>query len=185
MRIKPSIIIGLGNPGVKYKNTYHNIGSLFLDSLAEKHSTPNLEAKITPNVIDSKKFGYIKVDDFVLVKPPTFMNESGRAVKSALRYFKKRADQILIAHDDSDIELGKYKFSFGRNSAGHRGVESVINSLNTKNFWRLRIGVRSNIKRQRNRERIKAEELVMKPITQRDWGKIQKVFGEIVQELAG
>lgn len=101
------------------------------------------------------------------------MNESGRFVVNMVRKYNIKPEKILIVHDDSDIESGKYKFSFGRGSAGHKGVESVINALKTKNFWRLRIGIRP-----KKVLRKKAEEFVLKKITKKDLAVFNKVLEE-------
>jgi len=100
------------------------------------------------------------------------MNESGKAVKEAVKYFRAKPEEILIIHDDSDIELGKYKISFGRGSAGHQGVESIIKSLGTKNFWRLRIGIRRT-------KRKKAGEFVLKKITPADKLVWERLFSDL------
>ncbi len=129
---KVKLIIGLGNPGVQYQDTYHNIGHLFVDYFVKKYQLKKE---------GGKNFVFYKKNGKILVKPLTFMNQSGTATREAKRYFEVRSEEILIVHDDSDIETGKYKLSLGRGSAGHQGVESVIKSLKTKNFYRLRIGV--------------------------------------------
>ncbi len=153
---KIKLIIGLGNPGKKYEKTYHNIGVLFIEYLAENGHA-----------------------DAELVKPNVFMNQSGPMVAKLLKKSGAKPEEILIVHDDSDIELGKYKLSFGRSSAGHKGVESVIQSLGTKNFWRLRIGIRkvSNVRHQVLRK--KAEKIVLKKINKEDWRVLEKVFQTI------
>lgn len=113
------VVVGLGNPGKEYANTRHNAGKMILDAAEKK-----LSGK--PRV----KF----------IFPDQFMNNSGPALKKSLGKTQKPAD-ILVIHDDLDIELGRAKLSFGRSSAGHKGVESVIKALRTDQFWRLRIGV--------------------------------------------
>ncbi len=107
------------------------------------------------------------------------MNESGKAVKEAMKYFKIKPEEILIVHDDSDIELGKYKISFGRGSAGHNGVQSIINNLKTKNFWRLRIGVRPTTNNRRPTTQIKAGDFVLKKISKKNLEIFEKFFYEI------
>ncbi len=175
MKIKPRLIIGLGNPSKEYEKTYHNAGFLFIDFLAEKgFEKGNL-------------FVFTKDKNFVLIKPLVFMNESGRATSNAIKYFsstndKIRPEEVMIAHDDSDIALGDYKISFGKSSAGHRGVESIIKSLNTQNFGRLRIGIRKTglfVKTQR----AKAEEFVLKKISPKDLKKMSENFAEIKETL--
>ncbi len=105
------------------------------------------------------------------------MNKSGKAVAEAKKRFKVKSEEILIIHDDSDIELGKYKFSFGRGSAGHKGIESIIKALKTKNFWRLRIGIRSKkVGLSAEARRAKAEDFVLKKITKKDLLIFNEVF---------
>ena len=177
---KIKIIVGLGNPGEKYAATYHNAGILFIDYLIDK-----IPAKIKIQKLKIKNSEFIKFNSLIFAKPLIFMNESGKAVKAALDYFKLKPGEMLIAHDDSDIELGKYKISFARGSAGHKGIESIIKSLGTKNFWRLRIGIR-NKKATGYRlqaTRLKAGELVLKKIKKDDWITLQKVFEIIEAQL--
>jgi PTH1 family peptidyl-tRNA hydrolase len=174
MKIKPRLIIGLGNPGKEYEKTYHNVGILFI----ENKIPPNSKFQI-PN---SKNFEHLKTNILILVKPKTFMNESGKAVKEALKYFKVKPEELLIVHDDSDIELGKYKISFGRGSAGHKGVQSIIDALGANNFWRLRIGIGKNKKLKIKNKKftmIKAGEFVLKKIAKEDLKILEKVFEEI------
>jgi PTH1 family peptidyl-tRNA hydrolase len=161
------IVIGLGNPGNAYRATYHNIGFSALDRLSGASSETEWH-KI-------KNFLFSKNGRLILVKPDNFMNESGRAVKQALAYFKTKPENLILIHDDSDIEAGSYKISFGRGAAGHRGVASIINELKTKNFWRIRIGVRSRIG--------KAENFILKKMTPGDKEKIDSILKKLDLEL--
>src|SRR3989344_4538649 len=113
---KIKLIVGLGNPGKEYEYTRHNAGFLFIDILG--------------NNFKNKKI--------ILAKTQAFMNESGRAVANLMKSRKIKPENLLVIHDDIDILWGDFKFSFGRSSAGHKGVESVIKTLKTRNFWRLR-----------------------------------------------
>ncbi|MFA5359749.1 MAG: aminoacyl-tRNA hydrolase [Patescibacteria group bacterium] len=132
-----NIIVGLGNPGEQYQSTRHNVGFMAVDALAKK-----LDLKWKNN----KKFkaDIAKGDDVILVKPLTFMNESGSAVVLTLAYYKLSPENLTVIHDDLDIELGKSKISVDSRSAGHNGVQSIIDRLNTKNFKRLRIGIKTS-----------------------------------------
>ncbi|MDO8633420.1 MAG: aminoacyl-tRNA hydrolase, partial [Candidatus Wildermuthbacteria bacterium] len=112
------LIVGLGNPGKKYEKTRHNAGFMVLDEL-EKKELPQTR----------------------LLKPDTFMNNSGGAVKKEMQKLKIKNQSLIIIHDDIDIPLGKIKVSKGSGSAGHKGVESIIQSLGTKEFIRIRIGI--------------------------------------------
>ena len=143
-------IIGLGNPGDKYAQTRHNVGFVVLDELARQKGLEWTE---------NKKFQaqIIKTPDLLLLKPLTYMNNSGQAVAAVLAYYKilqkkygllaiknlDLADLVTVVHDELDIELGKYKISVDSRAAGHRGVQSIIDHLKTKNFTRLRVGVKT------------------------------------------
>jgi PTH1 family peptidyl-tRNA hydrolase len=166
--IAPKLIIGLGNPAEEYAKTFHNAGWLFADFMAEGEFE------------NAKNFAFSKEKGFIVVKPLTFMNDSGKAVSEAVKYFsgkkKIKPDDILIVHDDSDIMAGEYKLSFGKNSAGHRGVESAIKALKTKNFWRLRIGIRKNKKG-------KAADFVLKKMSPADMKKMSENFKEIKKSI--
>lgn len=160
------LIVGLGNPDKEYGKTYHNAGILFVDYLINQLAA-NIKRPTT-----YKNFEYIKVGDLVIVKPTTFMNESGKSVLEAIKFFKIKPEEILVAHDDSDIELEKYKIDFNRTSAGHNGVESIINHLKTQKFWRLRIGIR----KPENKKRLKAVEFVLKKISKKDLDSLKNIF---------
>jgi len=161
--LKYKLIVGLGNPGHDYEGTYHNAGSLFIEN-----SYPKVRFKTVKN------FAYAKKGNMAIVKPLTFMNESGRAVAAAIKYFKIKPAETVIVHDDSDIEIGKYKLSFGRGSAGHNGVESVIRELKTKEFSRLRLGVG----KETANKKIKAGEFVLRKIGERDYQFLESAFRE-------
>ena len=133
---KIKLIIGLGNPEPKLQNTYHNVGHLFVDYLAELLTAPKFKKQRL------KHFEFSKTTNQTLIKTTTHMNNSGSAVRKSLQFFSTQPKETVIAHDDSDIILGNYKIEFGRGAAGHKGVESIIKSLKTKDFWRIRIGIR-------------------------------------------
>lgn len=156
MKFSPKLIIGLGNPDAKYENTYHNVGFLFVDYLSK---TENLKHKN--------------------LKSNVYMNESGKFVAKELKKAGAKPEELLLVHDDSDIELGKYKLSFGRGAAGHHGVESAQAALKTNDFWRLRIGIRPKNENVRQ----KAEMFVLKKITGEDKKILQNVFEEVSKTL--
>ncbi len=171
------LIIGLGNPGKEYEDTFHNAGILAVNALRES----NFKS------VKNKNFEFAKWENFIFVKPMTFMNESGPSVKNALQYFKLKPENMLLAHDDSDIFIGSYKFSFGRGAAGHKGVQSVIDTLDTKNFWRLRIGIRpeggelsSTSPRLR---RVKAQDFVLQKIKPKDRDILNAVINRAIKEI--
>ncbi|MFH1460927.1 MAG: aminoacyl-tRNA hydrolase [Patescibacteria group bacterium] len=131
------LIIGLGNPGEKYQKTRHNLGFMVVDFLAGKESwQKNKKA----NCLYLKK--QINQESVILSKPQDFMNNSGQAAKTLTDYYKIPAQDIIVIHDDIDLALGEIKIQPNRGSAGHKGVQSIINALNTKDFTRIRIGIR-------------------------------------------
>lgn len=131
------LIVGLGNPGIKYAGTRHNIGFEAVDRLAKENSFPDFklqnrfQAETTEGTISGRKA--------ILAKPRTFMNNSGQAVKALADYYKIK--DLFVIHDDIDLPLGEIKASKNRGSAGHKGVESIIEQLKTKDFGRIRIGI--------------------------------------------
>ena len=125
------MVIGLGNPGKEYAATYHNLGYAAADMLARGEK-----------FLRHGNFEYCRLGKVLIVKPLTFMNESGLAVSAAASFFKVKPEEILVIHDDSDIILGNYKLACGRGAAGHNGVKSVISELGTDQFCRLRLGIR-------------------------------------------
>ncbi len=132
------LIIGLGNPDLEYQNTRHNVGFMMIDYIAKKNDCGDLEFNKKLNSLVAKcKIGKSQV---VLAKPQTYVNKTGEAASKLRNFYKVKPENIILVHDDLDIEFGNFKLSFGKNSGGHKGVESVIKSLKTKNFWRLRIG---------------------------------------------
>ena len=112
------VIVGLGNPGKKYEKTRHNVGQRVIDALAKT-----------------------KTRNFIIAKPQTFMNSSGKAVKSLVDFYKIRPDNLWVIHDDIDLPINEIRISKNRGSAGHKGVESIIKELKTKDFNRVRIGI--------------------------------------------
>ena len=169
------LIIGLGNPGRLYHNTYHNVGFLGIDRIAAEHAPANLRFH------HAELFDYLKLGDRILVKPRTFMNQSGVAVVAVLKYFSRRrarftSRQLFVIHDDADLAFGKYRISFGRGSAGHRGVESVMAHLKTKNFWRLRVGIRKKAGQ--------AGLFVLKKISTTDMSHLQSPFSAFITKLS-
>ncbi len=129
-----TIIIGLGNPGQKYKKTRHNLGFRVVDEFAKENNFPEFKFVKKYKALISKK------DELILVKPQTFMNESGKATRTVLGVTPRTV--LVVVHDDIDLPLGKFKISRNRGSAGHKGVQSIIKELSSKDFTRLRVGIR-------------------------------------------
>ena len=137
------LISGLGNSGKKYNNTRHNIGFKTIDQLQENWKTIYnfSEWKLSPKFNGELSEGKIAKKKVILMKPTTYMNNSGVAVKKIVEFNKIPYGDVFIIHDDFDLPFGKIKNSYGRGSAGHKGAESIITALKTKNFTRIRIGI--------------------------------------------
>lgn len=132
------LIVGLGNPGKEYINTRHNVGFMVLDYFLGN----NLKWKEKFNGLYYESL--IEGEKVIFLKPLTFMNLSGEAVVKYKNYFNLDIEDILVIHDDMDIDLGKYKLKRNSSSGGHNGIKSIINSLNSNAFLRLKIGITHN-----------------------------------------
>ncbi len=129
------LIVGLGNPGIEYEKTRHNIGWWVLDLLRTKLTGLNLRLLCYSRVYELKHVLKKEVD--FIVYPLTYMNNSGKAVKCL---YEPRMDLVVI-HDDLDLTVGKTRVRFGGSSAGHKGVSSIIDALGTDSFWRVKVGI--------------------------------------------
>ena len=137
MENTPWLIAGLGNPGAKYEKTWHNAGFLTLEVLAQRN-------KIRMDRIKFKGLygqGVIKNEKVILLKPTTFMNESGESIREAMAFFKIPQERILLIYDDIDIDRGTIKIRQTGSAGTHNGMRSVITHLGTQDFTRIRIGI--------------------------------------------
>ena len=145
------LIVGLGNPGRKYKKTRHNIGFRVIDAL-------------------KKALDVARDKEIILLKPQTYMNKSGKEVKSLATKYKIPTTNIWVIHDDIDLPLGTIRVSKNIGSAGHKGVQSIIDELRTKNFSRIRIGILPKAGKPKNVEKFvlqkftKEEEKILSPV---------------------
>jgi len=130
------LVVGLGNPGREYERTRHNAGWLVVDELARRHDG-SWRSKFSGSLAEVR----LGERRLALLKPETYMNESGRSVAAAARYFKVPAESILVVHDDVDLEPGRLQARRGGGLAGHNGLRSLAQDLGTQDFLRLRIGV--------------------------------------------
>ena len=149
------LVVGLGNPGKKYEKTRHNIGFRVIDMLV----------KDKPNCV-------------VLAKPQTFMNSSGKAVKALVGFYKIKLESLYIVHDDIDLPLGEIRVVKNRGSAGHKGVESIIKELKTKDFNRIRVGVCPKTGKP-----ISVEKFVLQNFTKEEEKTIKKAVEEVIQTI--
>jgi PTH1 family peptidyl-tRNA hydrolase len=130
------LVVGLGNPGREYAKHRHNVGAMVVDELARRHGG-SWRGKFSGRIAEIRLEGH-KV---ALLKPETYMNESGRSIASAAGFFKVDPESVLVVHDESDLELGRLQLRLGGGLAGHNGLRSVAQSLKTPEFMRLRVGV--------------------------------------------
>jgi PTH1 family peptidyl-tRNA hydrolase len=130
------LVAGLGNPGREYAGNRHNVGFMVVDELARRHGGA-FRSKFSAELAELRLEGA----RVALLKPQTFMNESGRSVGAAVRFFKVPAEELLIVHDEVDLEPGRLQARLGGGLAGHNGLRSVAQHLGTPEFLRLRVGV--------------------------------------------
>lgn len=178
------LIIGLGNPGEKYDKTRHNLGFVVIERFLK-----NFESVKTTVWENSVKFKsdisqiewqpkHGSLEKVILVKPKTYMNNSGMAVQLITNYYKLPANDIWIIHDDIDLPLGSMKIRFGGASAGHHGVESIMEHLDTDKFWRFRMGIGQKNERlgMRNEKLRNVEDYVLGDFTGQEKGKLKELI---------
>jgi PTH1 family peptidyl-tRNA hydrolase len=130
------LVVGLGNPGREYARNRHNVGHLVLDELARRHGG-SWKSKFSGQISEIRLDGH-KV---ALLKPETYMNESGVSVSGATRFYKLEPSEVLIVHDEGDFDLGRLELKVGGGLSGHNGLRSIAQHLKTPEFLRLRVGV--------------------------------------------
>lgn len=135
------LIVGLGNPGDRYKNTRHNIGFMFLNELK---NDLNLEFSLNKQLKSLIAFANINGEKIIFAKPQTFMNLSGEAVLSIVNYYKLEIEDIVIVYDDLDLPTGKIRIRKTGSSGGHKGMSNIIQLLKTSEIKRIRIGIMNN-----------------------------------------
>lgn len=165
-------IIGLGNPGEQFEKTRHNAGFMAVDLFAKKNGFDEFEIEKKFEALVSKK------GKVLVVKPQTFMNNSGKAVKKIAAGYKLKAKDFVIIHDDIDLPVGKLKISVNRGSAGHKGVESVIKAIGNKGLVRFRVGIQPAKGKPKE-----AEKIVIKDFSPDEEKAIKKTIKKVVEAL--
>jgi PTH1 family peptidyl-tRNA hydrolase len=176
------LIVGLGNPGVKHEKTRHNLGFMVVNAFLKDFSSVSdrmwyEEKKFQSEVAEinwqPKKGEEEKV---LLAKPITFMNGSGIAVSSISKFYKIDTKDIWIIHDEVDLPLGGMKIRFGGASAGHKGVESIIEHLGTDRFWRFRIGIGTQHEKVHDRKVKEIDNFVLGEFSEGEKGKAREII---------
>ena len=156
------LITGLGNPGKKYAKTRHNIGFRIINALKES-------------------FNSARDKEIILLKPENFMNNSGKIIQEALAYYKIPAENLIVIHDEIDLPFGEIRVSEDSSSAGHKGVQSIIDELKTKNFTRIRMGIRPLLMHQGSGK--KAQNLVLKNFSQKEETGIKDITKKAIEKI--
>jgi PTH1 family peptidyl-tRNA hydrolase len=171
------LVAGLGNPGREYARTRHNVGWLVVDELARRHGG-SFRSKF------SGRLAEIRLGErrLALLEPETYMNESGRSISAAARFFKGPAEALLVGHDDVDLEEGRLQARLGGGLAGHNGLRSIAQALGTQEFLRLRIGVG----RPGRGDRRSVAEYVLSPFApETDVGALVSRAADAVETVSG
>lgn len=143
--MKNFLIAGLGNPGDKYKNNRHNIGFQIIDTYLTFFSQNKLIDKFDSEYTSIN----FKENKLHIIKPKTFMNESGIAVNKCINFFKIPLENLIVIYDEMDLSPGNIKIKFGGGSAGHNGIKSIINCLGSEKFTRVRIGIGKPVNKEK------------------------------------
>lgn len=186
------LIVGLGNPGEKYQKTRHNLGFLVADQFLKNFETAaktvwkeNKKFKSDISEIEwQPKKG--KAEKVIIAKPNVYMNNSGMAVSLISQYLNIQISDIWIVHDELDLPLGSMKIRFGGASAGHNGVESIIKSLGTDKFYRVRLGIGKEkvIEKMAKHKFKNTKDYVLSSFSPQEKGKIKNLIKHAAQALA-
>lgn len=131
------ILVGLGNPGKEYQDNRHNVGFMAIDEIAREYGFPAFKSKFEGEISE----GRIDGEKAVLVKPQTFMNLSGQCVQKVAHFYKVTPNRIAVFHDELDLVPGKLRVKKGGGAAGHNGLKSMDQCLNSQEYWRIRMGI--------------------------------------------
>lgn len=164
------VIVGLGNPGKEYKMTRHNLGFLVVDQLANEIGTFRKQRKFNAVLLNGK----IGEQPIILVKPLTYMNFSGSAVKKVCEYYHLPPSELIIVHDDLDLDFGRIKIKRGGGDAGHKGIRSLIDYLGSDAFIRIRIGI------GKPEEKKDTVDYVLSPFKESEFVKLPQILEQAI-----
>ena len=158
------LIAGLGNPGKKYTKTRHNIGFRIIDAL-------------------KKSFDSAQDKEIILLKPESFMNNSGKAIQETLTYYKISPENLIIVHDEIDLPFGEIRISRNSSSAGHKGIQSIIDELKTKDFTRIRIGINSKPKIKNQKSKIDTSDFVLEKFSKKEEKELGGITKRAIEKI--
>ena len=169
------LIVGLGNPGKKYQKTRHNLGKkIITEYIKEKHKDSlTLKKKLFAEIYETGQ----GTDKKIFAIPDQYMNNSGLSVRQLINFYKIDLNDLYIIHDDLDLEVGEYKIQFNRGSAGHNGVKSIIQELNSQEFNRFRIGI------NKANQNIATEDYVLQVFSKTESEKTEELLPKIFTEI--
>ena len=175
------LIAGLGNPGFKHEKTRHNLGFMVLESFIKDYGSTKegfrqekkFKAETSEITWQPKKGTPQKV---ILVKPQTFMNESGISISLISKFYKINPEDIWVVHDEVDLPLGAMKIRMGGSSAGHKGVQSIIDHLGTEKFWRFRLGIGPQHQKFHDKKLKPIDDFVIGEFMESEKGKAREVI---------
>ena len=173
------LIVGLGNPTAQYENTRHNAGFIVLDEIAKKLEFPEFqinqkfEAEISEKNIAGEKV--------ILAKPQTFMNLSGKSIFAIMTFYKIPIENLIVLHDDLDIELGGFKISNDSTAAGHNGVISIFETLTTQKIKRIRLGIEGSAKKLERK--MSGSDFVLQKFSDEELMQIKNITEEVIKNI--
>lgn len=170
------LIIGLGNPGEKYQDTPHNLGFAAVGAIQKEYQEFFNDFKFNKKLKAEISKGKFPDKEIILAKPQTFMNLSGQSARAIKSFYKIKPEDIWVFHDDVDLPLGKIRISKNASAAGHKGVQSIINELGTKNFIRFRLGVKTPLA-----EKMPSEDFVLKKFSKPNQAKANQMIRQAVE----
>lgn len=167
------LIVGLGNPGPEYEKTLHNAGFMVVDQLASRLDIFSFKDKFNALIAKSSWQG----EEFILMKPLTFMNNSGQAITACLKFFKIPLENTVVIYDDLDLAAGKARFRLNGGHGGHNGVRSTIEHVGSQNFKRVRLGI------DRPPGKMATASYVLGPWKEPNLSKFLQIEDEVVERL--
>lgn len=184
------LVVGLGNPGLKHEKTRHNLGFMVIEALFKDYASPEeffrqekkFLAEIAEITWQPKKGNPEKV---ILAKPVTFMNGSGNSIKFISSFYKIKPGDIWVVHDEVDLPLGAMKIRLGGSSAGHKGIESIIEKLKSEKFWRFRMGIGMQKAKTDGKKLRKIDSFVLGGFSESERGKAREIIKRGVKAIEG